>query len=239
MLSHNKIQSIYNDCRGILLLFDDNKQIQIKSLVKEFLTLTGENLEKIAVEAGFNNVPRFLQASKYFEVFKEDGEFFVGLKRKVMKESGNCSQKQNKGDKTAVLVEDGRNKMHDEPEQMEVDISNSNINETKDQNPECDSIICIDDDEKEVAIEPQFIVEISDLPRYDKSLEKEKEVTKNTKALSSKDLRHLINARKIGFSREWKNDMYFKLYPEEKQRQEILLAEKLNGCLLRHHELQK
>lgn len=62
---------------------------------------------------------------------------------------------------------------------------------------------------------------------------------KQIRDLETKDLRHLINARKAFSTKTWKNDMFYKLYPEEIHNQEKLLAEKYRQSLIRTYEVSK
>lgn len=104
-----------------------------------------------------------------------------------------------------------------------------------------DSVIIIVDDENEVSVvsQPQFVVQISDDPRYETALRKhEQTISKDPKDLEVKDLRYLINARKAFSTKSWKNDMYMKLYPEEMEKQEKLLAEKCRQSLIRNYEVR-
>lgn len=120
----------------------------------------------------------------------------------------------------------------DLPEKMDVATSDP---------PSNDSVIIIDDDnEVTVVPQPQFIVQLSDDPRYEQALRQhERTISKHPKDLGTKDLRHLINARKAFSEKSWKNDMFVKLYPEEMEKQEKLLAEKHRQSLIRQYEVSK
>lgn len=115
-------------------------------------------------------------------------------------------------------------------------------------------IVLEDENVHKSASQPQFIVQISDKFEYEIAYQKQKDKIfqnmeesgakgKRQKKISKskhrgfQDLRHLINARKMCFVKTWKNDMFFKLYPEEIENQTKLLAEKNRQVLIRKFEV--
>lgn len=79
MLSKEDIQTIYSDCRAILLLQDEETGISVSALSRDYDALSDHNLEDIAIVAGFTSVARFLRASIYFHVFRKEDQVLVRL----------------------------------------------------------------------------------------------------------------------------------------------------------------
>lgn len=97
MISKKDIETIYSDCRAILLLQDDEiHDVLVDTLSSEYTALSDLNLNKIAIETGFRDVARFLKASDFFHVFKKGDRVMVRL----------ASQKdtENKGKKKVICV---------------------------------------------------------------------------------------------------------------------------------------
>ncbi|XP_063709205.1 uncharacterized protein LOC134837748 [Culicoides brevitarsis] len=249
MISKDDILTIYSDCRGILLLQDEeNPEMLVDTLVADYLDLSDINLKKIATEVGFRDCARFLRASEYFHVFKKGEQILIRLAETKNGEAKKKTPFAKHNENSLPVTHKSKELPKETPsidveEQMDVDptpaeIANDQNNNNKASNSKPTDVIIIDDEEQ--AVVPQFVVQISDDPRYEKALqEHERVATKHPKDLEMKDLRYLINARKALYTKSWKNDMFMKLYPEEVENQEKLLAEKYRQSMIRSYELQK
>lgn len=77
MISKEEIQTIYSDCRAILLLQDEEMLVQ--TLSSDFGSISNQNLDQIAIAVGFRDAARFLRASNYFHVFKKGERVMIKL----------------------------------------------------------------------------------------------------------------------------------------------------------------
>lgn len=117
---------------------------------------------------------------------------------------------------------------------------NQKMHESSSKCPPTDPVITIDDNEVSYVPQPQFIVQMTDDPRYEAVLrEHERSTSKDPQEFVNKDLRYLINARKAYAQKSWKNDMFYELYPGEIDNQERLLAEKYRQSLIRKCQVRK